>query len=48
MKWLFVIWRCKLGQIEQIWVIFSHLKLWVAAARHNFKWVKNEMINLEL
>ena len=24
----------------QIWIIFSHLKLWIASARHNFKWVK--------
>ena len=24
----------------QIWIIFTHLKLWVASARHNFKWVK--------
>ena len=24
--------------IKQMWVIFIHLKLWVA--RHNFKWVK--------
>ena len=27
-------------QIVQIWVIFSHLKLWVAVARRNCKWVK--------
>ena len=27
--------------IVQMYVIFIHLKLWVAAARHNFKWVKN-------
>ena len=30
-----------LSQVEQIWVIFTHLKLWVAEARHNFKRVKN-------
>ena len=24
----------------QIWIIFTHLKLWIASARHNFKWVK--------
>ena len=24
----------------QIWIISSHLKLWIASARHNFKWVK--------
>ena len=28
------------SQIKQISVIFTHLKLWVAVARHNFKWVK--------
>ena len=22
-------------------VIFTHFKLWVAVARHNFEWVKN-------
>ena len=26
------------SQIKQI--VFIHLKLWVAVARHNFKWVK--------
>ena len=25
---------------KQIWVIFNHLKLWVAVARHDFKTVK--------
>ena len=29
-----------LSQIKQISVIFTHLKLWIAIARHNFKWVK--------
>ena len=24
----------------QIWIIFTHFKLWIASARHNFKWVK--------
>ena len=24
----------------QIWIIFTHLKLLIASARHNFKWVK--------
>ena len=24
--------------------IFTHLKLWVAVARHNFKWVKIRII----
>ena len=26
-----------------IWVIFTHLKLWVAVASHNFKWVKMQV-----
>ena len=29
----------------QILIIFTHLKLWIASARHNFKWVK---IQIEL
>ena len=29
------------SQIKPILVIFNHLKLWVAAARHNLNWVKN-------
>ena len=24
----------------QIWIIFTHLKLWIASARHKFKWMK--------
>ena len=24
----------------QIWIIVTHLKLWIASARHNFNWVK--------
>ena len=28
------------SQIKHIRVIFSHLELWIAVARHNFKWVK--------
>ena len=32
------------SQITQIWVIVTHLKLWIAVARHNFKWVKNWII----
>ena len=28
------------SEIKQIWVIFTHLKLWIATAIHNFKWVK--------
>ena len=31
-------------QIEQIWVIFTHLMLWVAVARHNVKCVKIQII----
>ena len=27
-------------QIKLILAIFTHLKLWIAVARHNFKWVK--------
>ena len=27
----------------QIWIIFTHLKLWIASARHNFKWVKTQI-----
>ena len=27
------------SQIKQM-LIYTHLKLWVAVARHNFKWVK--------
>ena len=32
------------SQLEQIWVIFTHLKLWIAVARHNFKRVKIQII----
>ena len=28
--------------------IFTHLKLWVALARHNFKWVKIEIIHFSV
>ena len=31
-------------KIKQMWAIFSHLKLWVAVARHNFKWVEIQII----
>ena len=32
---------CKDGlQIKEIWLIFSQLRLWIAAARHNLKWLK--------
>ena len=27
-------------EVARLWVIFIHLKLWIAVARHNFKWVK--------
>ena len=31
---------CKVGfQDKQIWVIFTHLKLWIAVATHKFKWM---------
>ena len=29
-----------------ITIIFNHLKLWIASARHNFKWVKLQFSNL--
>ena len=29
-----------LATVCQIWIIFTHLKLGIASARHNFKWVK--------
>ena len=40
-KWLLnsKIWNV-LPQINQIWVIFNHLRLWIAVARHNLKWLK--------
>ena len=34
-------WHCILIQIAHIEVYFTHLKLWIAVARHNFKWVTN-------
>ena len=30
----------------QIWIIFTHLKVWIASARHNFKWGKFRLNNL--
>ena len=36
------------SQIKQICVIFINLKLWVAVARHNLKWVKIQIILLAL
>ena len=30
----------------QILIIFTHLKLWIASARHNFKWWKFQLNNL--
>ena len=27
------------SQIRQLQLIFTHLKLWVAVAKHNFTWV---------
>ena len=32
----------------QIWLIFTHLKLWAAEARHNFKWVYLIWISIHL
>ena len=26
---------------HQVGVIFTHLKIWIAVAKHNLKWVKN-------
>ena len=33
-------WLNILIKFVHMWVIFTHLKLWVAVARHNFRWVK--------
>ena len=33
--------KLRLERAKQVWVIFIHLKLWVAAVRRNFKWVEN-------
>ena len=35
-------------QIKRIWVISTHLKLCVATATHNFKWVKIYVLNVAL
>ena len=35
-------------QIVQICVFFTPWKLWVAVARHNFKWVKVKLFTLGL
>ena len=32
---------------KQIWVFLTHLKLWVAVLRHNFKWVKSHLNNIK-
>ena len=32
-------------KIKQIWIIFNHLRLWFAVAKHNLKWLKIQ-INL--
>ena len=34
----------RVNMVEQISVIFNHLKLWVVVARHNFKWVKIKIL----
>ena len=36
------------SEIKEICVIFTHLKLWVAVARHNFKRVKIQLFILAL
>ena len=36
------------GLILQVQIIFSHLKVRIAAARHNFKWLENNWNCLEL
>ena len=35
---------CVLSQIKKLLVIFTHLNLWAAVARHNFKWFKIQII----
>ena len=30
--------------IDKYEYIFTHLKLWIASARHNFKWVKIQIV----
>ena len=35
-------------QNKQIWAILTQLKLWAAAARHNFKRIKIKLYNLLL
>ena len=34
------------SQFKQIVVIFKHLRLWIAVARHNLKWLKNKINKL--
>ena len=29
--------------ILNIWIFFAHLNLWIALAKHNFKWLKISM-----
>ena len=33
-------------KLLQFFVIFTHLKWWVAVARHNLKWLKIKIINI--
>ena len=35
-------------KLKQIWVFFTYLKLWVAVAMHNFKWLEKYCFNLAL
>ena len=40
----------KIGDLRfvQIWIIFTHLKLWIASAGYNFKWMKITINNFAL
>ena len=40
--------RCNGVDLEVCIIIFTHLKLWITSARHNFKWVKIVMISAYL
>ena len=39
MKCVFYWWNTW-SSIWRIWIVFIHLKLWIASARHSFQWVK--------
>ena len=36
---LYVIWKISWPPIWQIYIMFTHFKLWIAWARHSFQWV---------